>query len=50
LRRHADAANTAVKRIGQGKIDDPRLATKMDGGLGALVGQFRQATAAPSRT
>ena len=46
LGRHADAANTAVERVGQGKVDDPRLAAEMHRRLGPPVGQLGKATAA----
>jgi hypothetical protein len=49
LRRHADAADAGIERVGQREIDDARLAAEIDGGLGAPVGQFLQAAAAPAR-
>ena len=41
-----DAPDAGVKGIGQGEIDDARLAAEEHGGLGALVGQLHQPAAA----
>jgi len=49
LRCYADAADAGIDRIGQRKIDNPRLAAEIDCGLGAIVGQFIQAAAAATR-
>ena len=49
LRRHRDAADAGVERVGQREIDDARLAAEIDGGLGAPVGQLHQPAAAPAR-
>ena len=47
LGRNADAANTAIERVGQRKVDDPGLAAEMHRRLCAPVGQLSQAAAAP---
>jgi hypothetical protein len=49
LRGHRNAADARIERIGQGKVDDAGLATKIDGGLGAPVGHLHQSAAAPTR-
>ena len=38
----ADAANAGIERIGEGKIDDARLAAEMDRGFGPPVREFEQ--------
>ena len=48
LRGDADAADAGIERIRQREIDDPRLAAEIDRRLGAPVGQFLQAAAAPA--
>ena len=45
---HADAADAGVERVGQREIDDARLAAEIHRRLGAPVGQFHQAAAAPA--
>src|SRR5690606_18367007 len=42
----ADAADAGIHGVGQGKIDDARLAAEINGGLGATIGQFLQTAAA----
>ncbi len=49
LRRHADAANAGIQRVGQGEVDDARLAAEVHRGLGAPVGEFHQPAAAAAR-
>ena len=41
-----DAADARIEGVGQGEIDDARLAAEEHGGLGPLVGQLHQAAAA----
>ena len=47
LGRDANAANTAIERVGQREVDDPGLAAEMHRRLCAPVGQLSQAAAAP---
>ena len=44
----ADAADAGIERVGQREIDDARLAAEIDRRLGAPVGQFLEAAAAPA--
>ena len=46
LRGDRQAPNARVQRVGQGEVDDARLATEIDSRLGAAVGQLHQARAA----
>ncbi len=43
-----DAADAGIQRIGQREVDDPRLAAKIHGRLGAAVGQLHQSAATAS--
>ena len=45
---HADPPDAAIHGIGEGKIDDPRLAAKKYRRLGAPVGQFFEPRTAPA--
>ena len=46
LCRHRNAADAGIDRVGQREIDDARFAAKIDGRLGASVGQLHQPRAA----
>ena len=48
LGRNRDAADSRVHRIGQGKIDDTRLAAEIDRGLGAPVSKLQKPASAPA--
>ena len=45
----ADAPDAGVERVGQGEVDDARLAAEIDRGLGPDVGHLHQAAAAAAR-
>ncbi len=49
LRGHADAADARIDRVRQREVDDPAHPAEIDRRLGAVVGQFFQAAAAPTR-
>ena len=49
LRGDADALDARVERVGQGEVDDARLAAEVDRGLGPDVGHLHQAAAAAAR-
>ena len=49
LRGDRNAANARIHRIGKGKINNARLAAKIDRRFGALIGEFHQAGATPAR-
>ena len=42
----ADAADAGIERVAEGEVDDAAFAAEIDGGFGAIVGQFLQARAA----
>ncbi len=44
----AEAADAGVQRVGQREVDDAGLAAEIDRRLGAPVGQFLEAAAAPA--
>ncbi|MNY57662.1 hypothetical protein D3C86_1938990 [compost metagenome] len=49
LRDHANTTNTGVQAVGECKIDNTELTTKVNGRLGALDGQiFQTGTASTS--
>ncbi len=48
LRRHGDAADAGVQRVGQCEVDDAQLAAEIHRRLGAVVGQLQQPCAAAS--
>ena len=43
--RDADPPNSGIERVGEGKIDDTRLAAEIDGRLCALFRQFKKPAA-----
>jgi hypothetical protein len=49
LGHHADAADTGIDAIGQGKIDDAELAAELHCGFGIPIRQIVQTAAATAR-
>ena len=49
LRDDANAANARVQAVGERKVDNTELTTKVNGRLGALDGQIFQTGTTPAR-
>lgn len=49
LRNDADAANARVQAVGERKVDDAELTTKVNSRFGALDGQIFQTGTTPTR-